>query len=65
MTKHGIPPLDRRHDIDALQIIAFGILILYHAGMFYVADWHWHIKSAYTAEWLQVPMADSPYKGPM
>lgn len=46
----------RRHDIDALRVLAFGVLILYHVGMFYVADWGWHIKSAYTAEWLKFPM---------
>ncbi|MEM7763093.1 MAG: acyltransferase family protein [Pseudomonadota bacterium] len=46
----------RRYDIDALRVIAFGLLILYHCGMFYVADWGWHIKSAYTSEWLQEPM---------
>ena len=52
-----IPTLtERRHDIDALRIIAFGLLIVYHCGMFYVADWGWHVKSAYTAEWLQEPM---------
>lgn len=43
----------RRHDIDALRVFAFGILILYHVGMFYVADWHWHVKSAYLSESLQ------------
>src|SRR5690625_7675547 len=43
----------RRHDIDALRVFAFGILILYHVGMFYVADWHWHVKSAYLSEALQ------------
>ncbi|MEM8490746.1 MAG: acyltransferase family protein [Pseudomonadota bacterium] len=46
----------RRYDIDALRVIAFGLLILYHCGMFYVADWGWHIKSNYTATWLQEPM---------
>ncbi|MEO1574957.1 MAG: acyltransferase family protein, partial [Pseudomonadota bacterium] len=49
-------PDQRRFDIDALRVLAFGLLILYHVGMFYVADWDWHIKSAYTAEWLQEPM---------
>ncbi|MEN7343209.1 MAG: acyltransferase family protein [Pseudomonadota bacterium] len=48
--------MQRRHDIDALRVIAFGLLILYHSGMFYVADWGWHIKSVYTSEWLQEPM---------
>ena len=46
----------RRHDIDALRVIAFALLILYHSAMVYVADWDFHIKSGYTAEWLQWPM---------
>lgn len=46
----------RRHDIDALRVLAFSLLILYHVGMFYVADWGWHVKSAYQSEWLQWPM---------
>ncbi|MEM8982419.1 MAG: acyltransferase family protein [Pseudomonadota bacterium] len=46
----------RRYDIDALRVLAFGLLILYHVGMYYVADWDWHIKSRYTVEWLQEPM---------
>lgn len=47
---------NRRYDIDALRVLAFAVLILYHVGMFYVADWGWHVKSAYTAEWLKFPM---------
>jgi glucan biosynthesis protein C len=47
---------NRRHDVDALRAIAFALLILYHLGMAYVADWGWHVKSAHTAEWLQWPM---------
>jgi hypothetical protein len=46
----------RRYDIDALRVIAFGLLILYHVCMFYVLDWGWHVKSAYQAEWLQLSM---------
>ena len=46
----------RRYDIDALRVFAFGLLILYHVGMYYVADWGWHIKSDYRSSWLQVPM---------
>jgi len=53
---HATPPSTRRHDIDALRVIAFGLLILYHVGMFYVAEWGWHVKSAHLAEWLQWPM---------
>ena len=43
----------RRHDLDWLRIIAFGLLILYHSGMFYVT-WDWHVKSVHSgpqAEW--------------
>ena len=47
----------RRYDIDALRVFAFSLLILYHVGMFYVAEWEWHVKSAYQAEWLQLPMS--------
>ena len=48
--------MNRRHDIDALRALAFALLILYHLGMLYVADWGWHIKSAHLAAWLQWPM---------
>lgn len=36
----------RRTDLDWVRIGAFGLLILYHVGMFYVS-WNWHIKSAH------------------
>jgi len=52
----GIHRMQRRHDIDALRVIAFSLLILYHAAMVYVAGWDFHIKSSYQAEWLQYPM---------
>ena len=48
--------MERRHDIDALRILAFGLLILYHVGMVYVNDWGFHIKSPHQWEWLQWPM---------
>ncbi|WP_049622215.1 acyltransferase family protein [Frateuria defendens] len=51
--------MPRRHDIDALRVFAFGLLILYHAGMLYVApvsDWGFNLKSGHLAEWLQYPM---------
>lgn len=47
------PAFPRRYDLDWLRIIAFGLLILYHSGMFYVT-WDWHVKSVYSgpeAEW--------------
>lgn len=48
--------MQRRHDIDALRALAFALVILYHVGMYYVAGWHWHLKSPYEADWLQLPM---------
>ncbi len=46
----------RRYDLDWLRVIAFGLLIFYHVGMFYVS-WGWHVKSVYAgpaAEWLMI-----------
>ena len=43
----------RRYDVDALRVLAFAVLILYHVGMYYVAEWDWHIKSEQQYEWLQ------------
>lgn len=40
---------DRRYDLDWLRIGAFGLLILYHVGMFYVT-WDWHVKSSRASE---------------
>ena len=48
--------MTRRHDIDALRVLAFALLIAYHVGMVYVAEWGYHVKSAHQAEWLQWPM---------
>lgn len=48
--------MTRRHDIDALRVFAFALLIAYHLGMVYVAGWGYHAKSPHQAEWLQWPM---------
>jgi peptidoglycan/LPS O-acetylase OafA/YrhL len=48
--------MNRRHDIDALRALAFGLLILYHLSMLYVTEWGWHVKSSYLSEALQWPM---------
>lgn len=40
---------ERRYDLDWLRIAAFGALILYHIGMFYVS-WDWHVKSSRASE---------------
>ncbi len=42
----------RRYDLDWLRVIAFGLLILYHVGMFYVT-WGWHVKSAHASPALE------------
>lgn len=48
--------MPRRHDLDALRVLAILSLIAYHCGMLYVAEWGWHIKSSYLQDWLQWPM---------
>ena len=37
-------PMTRRHDLDWVRVCAFGLLVLYHVGMYYVS-WDWHVKS--------------------
>ena len=49
-------PHQRRYDLDWLRIIAFGLLILYHVGMFYVT-WGWHVKSIYASPALEPLMS--------
>ena len=39
---------DRRLDLDWLRIAAFGLLIFYHVGMFYVT-WGFHVKSTHAS----------------
>ena len=45
----------RRHDLDWLRVLVFGLLILYHVGMFFV-PWGWHIKNNVIYTWLIYPM---------
>ncbi len=42
------PQFTRRYDLDWLRVCAFGLLIFYHIGMFYVT-WDWHVKSQYAS----------------
>ena len=50
MTAYTYSPSDtRRYDLDWLRVIAFGLLIFYHIGMFYVT-WGWHVKSPHMNE---------------
>jgi len=48
--------MERRHDIDALRVIALALLVLYHVGMVYVVDWGFHIKSPALLGWVEWPM---------
>ena len=43
----------RRYDLDWLRIAAFGLLILFHCGMFYTENWGWHVKSNYQSQTLE------------
>lgn len=47
---------ERNHACDALRGLAFILLIFYHVGMLYVADWEWHFKSSFQSETLQIVM---------
>ena len=43
--------MNRRADLDWLRVIAFGLLILYHAGLAWTG-WGWHLNSSETLPWL-------------
>lgn len=52
----------RRHDLDWVRVAAFGLLILYHAGMYYVS-WDWHIKSPQASTTLEpLMLLSSPWR---
>ena len=45
----------RHYGMDWLRIGAFGLLIFYHIGMFFV-PWGWHVKSSPVEQWVTIPM---------
>jgi glucan biosynthesis protein C len=45
----------RHFGLDWLRIGAFGLLIFYHIGMFFV-PWGWHVKTAEPLDWVAIPM---------
>ncbi|MCU0947806.1 MAG: acyltransferase family protein [Porphyrobacter sp.] len=52
----------RQYGLDWLRIGAFGLLIIYHIGMFFV-PWGWHVKSAVPVDWAVWPMmAINPWR---
>lgn len=44
--------MERRHDLDWVRVCAFGLLVLYHVGMYYVS-WDWHVKSPHAGPALE------------
>lgn len=51
---HTTPPA-RLTELDWLRILAFGALILYHVGMYYVR-WDWHVKTPHPVPALEAWM---------
>lgn len=52
----------RRHDLDWVRVIAFGLLVLYHVGMYYVS-WDWHVKSPAASTTLEpLMMLTAPWR---
>lgn len=44
--------MERRYFLDWVRIGAFGLLVLYHVGMYYVT-WDWHVKSPFASDALE------------
>ncbi len=58
--------LIRRHDLDWLRVLVFGLLIFYHIGMLYVANWGFHFKSHYLSQPLEgLMLAVHPWRMPL
>jgi len=44
--------MERRYDLDWIRILAFGVLVFYHVGMYYVT-WDWHVNSPHASHALE------------
>lgn len=56
------PPPPRQYFLDWLRILAFGLLVPYHVGMYYVS-WDWHVKSPAASELLEpLMLMSSPWR---
>lgn len=52
----------RTYFLDWLRIAAFGVLVVYHVGMYYVS-WDWHVKSPFASPGLEPwMMLSSPWR---
>lgn len=62
LNPHRNLAMQRRHDIDWVRIIAFGLLVVYHVGMYYVS-WDWHVKSPHAGTALEpLMLLTSPWR---
>ena len=53
---------DRRIDLDWVRILAFGVLIFFHVGMYYTT-WGWHVKSPFASHAIEPLMIlSSPWR---
>ena len=50
-----VPAPCRRADLDWLRVSAFGLLMLYHAGMAW-SGWSWHLTTTDSIDWLREGM---------
>ena len=58
----SVPSSQRLYDLDWVRVIAFGLLILFHVGMFYVT-WGWHVKSHHESHLLEpLMLLTSPWR---
>jgi glucans biosynthesis protein C len=46
---------NRQFYLDWIRVLAFGILIFYHSGMFFV-PWEFHFKNNEIIDWIKYPM---------
>ena len=54
--------MERRYDLDWIRICAFGVLVLYHVGMYYVT-WDWHVNSPHASHALEpLMLLSSPWR---
>jgi surface polysaccharide O-acyltransferase-like enzyme len=54
--------MTRRYDLDWIRVCAFGVLVMYHVGMYYVT-WDWHVKSPFASTTIEPLMVlSSPWR---
>lgn len=62
MNRELLAAPQRAYFLDWLRIAAFGLLVIYHVGMYYVS-WDWHVKSPFAGPGLEPwMMLTSPWR---